>query len=59
MHYNSGDFLITIRRIVKHFQLTRFSLLGHSWGAGVASIFAATHPELVSVRLSNKKKYIR
>ncbi len=31
----------------QHFGLPRLTLLGHSWGAGVAALYAARHPERV------------
>lgn len=30
-----------------HFGMPRLTLLGHSWGAGVAALYAARHPERV------------
>ena len=41
------DNVVHVRRAVKHFNLSRFSLIGHSMGGGICSAFAATHPELV------------
>ncbi len=31
----------------RHFRLDRLALLGHSWGAGVAALYAIRHPERV------------
>ncbi len=45
--YHFADGLQVIRRVAGHFSLDRFSLLGHSMGAGMALLFAATHPEMV------------
>lgn len=45
--YNFMDNVVHVRRAVKHFNLNRFSLIGHSMGGGVCSAFAATHPQLV------------
>ena len=45
--YNFMDNVVHVRRAVKHFNLSKFSLIGHSMGGGICSAFAATHPELV------------
>jgi proline iminopeptidase len=39
-----ADDLEAVRR---HFRLERLTLLGHSWGAGVAALYAARHPDRV------------
>ena len=39
-----GDDLEVVRR---HFGITRVTLLGHSWGAAVAALFAIRYPERV------------
>lgn len=39
-----ADDLEAVRR---HFALERLTLLGHSWGAGVAALYAARHPDRV------------
>jgi proline iminopeptidase len=40
-----ADDLEAVRR---HFALERLTLVGHSWGAGVAALYALRHPERVS-----------
>ena len=37
-----------IKMVVGHLGLTKFGLLGHSMGAGMSSLFAATYPEMVA-----------
>ena len=39
-----ADDLEAVRR---HFQLERMALLGHSWGAGVAALYAGRYPERI------------
>ena len=36
-----------LRLVVDHLGLDKFGLIGHSMGAGMSSIFAATYPEMV------------
>ena len=36
-----------IRLVASHLGLDKFGLMGHSMGAGMASLFAATYPEMV------------
>ena len=36
-----------LRLVVDHLGLDKFGLIGHSMGAGMSSLFAATHPEMV------------
>ncbi len=45
--YHFADGLTMVRRVAAHFGLSRFSLMGHSMGGGMSTIFAATHPEMV------------
>ena len=37
-----------IKMVVGHLGISKFGLLGHSMGAGMSSLFAATYPEMVS-----------
>jgi proline iminopeptidase len=37
-----------LEAIRRHFGLERLTILGHSWGAGVAALYAARYPERVS-----------
>ena len=46
-HYLVG--VMDIHRIVEHLGLGTFSLLGHSMGAGLSSVYAAMFPEKVKV----------
>jgi pimeloyl-ACP methyl ester carboxylesterase len=36
-----------LEAIRRHFRFERLTLLGHSWGAGVAALYAARHPDRV------------
>lgn len=36
-----------LEAVRKHFRLERLTLLAHSWGGGVAALYAARHPERV------------
>ena len=36
-----------LRLVVDHVGLTRFGMMGHSMGAGMCSLFAATYPQMV------------
>jgi proline iminopeptidase len=36
-----------LEAIRRHFGMERLTLLGHSWGAGVAALYAARHPERI------------
>jgi len=47
MEYNMLDCLTHIRRVVAHFKLEKFSLIGHSLGGMVITVFAAMHPDMV------------
>lgn len=51
-HYPKGHFyyihwdgLIVVRHIVKHFKWQKVSIIGHSLGAGIAFLYAASYPE--------------
>ena len=46
---DSIDYILRIRR---HLGLDKFWILGHSMGAGLGSLYAATFPEHVQVRLA-------
>ena len=37
-----------VEAIRRHFGMERVALLGHSWGAGVAALYAIRHPERIS-----------
>jgi proline iminopeptidase len=40
-------FAADLEALRQHFALERLTLLGHSWGAGVAALYAERHPERV------------
>lgn len=40
-------FVEDLEALRRHFGLERLTILGHSWGAGVAALYAAAHPENV------------
>ena len=45
----SGErFAHDLEAVRRHFWLERMTLLGHSWGAAVAALYAARHPEHVA-----------
>jgi len=46
MEYNMVDSVTDIRRVATHFKLDKFSLMGHSLGGMVCSLFAAMHPDM-------------
>jgi len=46
--YHYLEALRYIKLVVGHLGLNKFGLLGHSMGAGMSSLFAATYPEMVS-----------
>ena len=37
-----------LEAVRKHFGLTKLSIIGHSWGAGVAGLYAARYPDHVA-----------
>ena len=39
--------IVTVTAVSKHLECDQIALLGHSMGAGMASLFAATYPDLV------------
>ena len=41
-HYLDG--LQYIRRVARHFNLEKFSLIGHSMGGGMSLMYSVTHP---------------
>merc|ERR1719391_148376 len=45
LHYHDMEHLAAIRAVVTQMSWTRFSLLGHSMGAGLAALYAAAFPE--------------
>lgn len=45
--YQFLDGLQHVRRVAKHFELSKFSLMGHSMGGGISALFSATYPEMV------------
>ena len=47
MMYHHFDGISHIRRAADFYKLTDFNLLGHSMGASMCMLFAATHPEMV------------
>lgn len=46
--YAVWDYLPDLQRLLDHLGLARVHLLGHSLGAGIASLFAAVYPERVA-----------
>ena len=42
------DGVMYIRRVSSHFNLDQFGLMGHSMGAGMATLFAASYPDMVT-----------
>ena len=46
------DGTLVIRQVADHFQLDSFSLIGHSWGAGMAVAFTATHPNRIKALIT-------
>ncbi len=46
--YNYLDSMQFIRRVAEALGLSKFGLIGHSMGGGMASIYAGTFPEQVS-----------
>ena len=46
--YRIEDYLLDISAIGAFFGLSRFSLLGHSWGGLYAQLYAAAHPEKIA-----------
>lgn len=49
--YHYVDYLDDLRAVLDHFGWTRATLLGHSLGGTLASLFAATHPDRVETLL--------
>ncbi|CAM1327518.1 SERHL2 (predicted) [Pycnogonum litorale] len=45
--YGFMDLVALVKRMINHFGFKSVSLMGHSLGAGVSSIFASLYPELV------------
>lgn len=46
--YRIEDYLFDISAIASFFGISRFSLLGHSWGGLYAQLYAAAHPEKIA-----------
>lgn len=42
-----ADHLRDLDAVRRHFELARVTLLGHSWGAGLAAFYAKAHPDRV------------
>ncbi|RZC40750.1 Abhydrolase 6 domain containing protein [Asbolus verrucosus] len=58
-HYSQGhyyyifwDGIHVIRRLVKHFNWKRITIIGHSLGGGIAFLYAATYPEDIAKYVS-------
>lgn len=51
-YYLFWDGLILIRRIVKHFNWSKITLLGHSLGGALSFLYAATYPDEVDSYIS-------
>ncbi|XP_068913689.1 probable serine hydrolase [Tenebrio molitor] len=58
-HYSEGHFyyifwdgIHLVRRIVKHFNWTNITIMGHSLGGGIAFLYAATYPGEVDKYIS-------
>ena len=45
---DAGRFAEDVEALRRHFGLGRVTMLGHSWGAGVAALYAMRHPERVA-----------
>jgi proline iminopeptidase len=45
---DAARFVDDLEAVRRHFALERMALVGHSWGAGVAALYAMRHPERVS-----------
>jgi len=44
---DGGRFADDLEAVRRHFRLDRMTLLGHSWGAGVAALYASRFPERI------------
>merc|ERR1719500_64522 len=47
LHYHDMEHLAAVRAVVTQMSWTRFSLIGHSMGAGLAALYAAAFPEQI------------
>ncbi len=47
-HLRNADHLADLEAIRQHFGIARMTLLGHSWGGGLAALYAAAHPQSVA-----------
>ncbi|MCM8525990.1 MAG: alpha/beta hydrolase [Lentisphaeraceae bacterium] len=45
--YHFVDYVVRLKEIVRILELKNFHLIGHSMGAGIASLFSATFPEMI------------
>jgi len=45
--YRIRHLIEDLRQLVRHFGVSRFSLVAHDWGGAVAWAFAAAHPEML------------
>lgn len=50
--YNDVIYLLTVKRILSHFQWKRVSFLGHSMGGAIALYFASLYPDMVDKIIS-------
>jgi len=50
--YHFMDFVVLLRRIADHFQWTKLSLIGHSFGSTVAYVYSALFPDDVEAFVS-------
>lgn len=46
--YHYLEYLVIIERIQRHFGWGKFSLLGHSMGGGISSLYAGTFPDKIA-----------
>src|SRR5579862_7311172 len=47
-HLLVADHIADLEAIRQHFGITRLTLLGHSWGGGLAALYAAAHPGAIA-----------
>lgn len=47
-HLTVAYHLSDLEAILQHFRIRRATLLGHSWGGGLAALYAAAHPDAVA-----------